>query len=381
MKEKYFWLLIILIILMFLSSPKVYAKNRLELSYQSINRDLPYYQMTIAPVDPHIISRMGTAIFDHSQSTGQTIRYSHFTQFRNRPVEIQLSLGKEQAEGSWNLRELGSYWYGESDDLDSTSTRATLTYFLSPSLGLKAGFARENLNHEGFAADNRPSWLRGDWTRKEEKNRLILGVEKDLLENLKLKFTYASIRENRDWRFSLDITTDGRWTESTGGGSFEGDGWNLEATYMPKDFLQLKLFSNFENGDGDFKCTEVNWKGEIYKDTFRTFADSLKKSEYGLILDLFLIRRLSLNLGYSIDKNDHTYNYYLDNSNLNYHLEKNSSHFGFQWLVSPGLKFKAMYSHTDFNRRDNWYYFSEEAPSWEGKGEEDKINLGWIFEF
>lgn len=380
MKEKYFWLLIILIILMFLSSPKIYAKNRLELSYQSINRDLPYYQMTIAPVDPHNISRMGTAIFDHSQSTGQTIRYSHFTQFRNRPVEIQLSLGKEQAEGSWNLRELGGYWYGESDNLDSISTRAIFTYFLSPSLGLKAGFARENLNHEGFAADNRPSWLRGDWTRKEEKNRLILGIEKDLLKNLKLGCTYTPIWQTQDFEFSLDITTDRRWWKAWGDGRFEGDGWNFKVTYLPKDFLQLRLLSGFEDGNGNLECTEVISGGQEHRDVFRTSTNSLKKSEYDLAADLFLTKRLCLNLSYFVNNYNQTYEY-LDNDRLDYQLQKNGWRCGFEWLISSGLKFKTIYSHANFKREDNWYYFSEEAPSWEGKGEEDKINLGWIFEF
>ena len=109
MRRKYLLLLTILLAFMLSSPLQAQVKNELKLSYETLNRDLPYYEMTVAPVDPHIISRMGTAIFDYSQSTGQTIRYSYFTQFRNRPVEIQLSLGKEQAEGSWNLKELRGY--------------------------------------------------------------------------------------------------------------------------------------------------------------------------------------------------------------------------------------------------------------------------------
>lgn len=379
MKGKYFWLLIILIILMFLSSLKVYAKNRLELSYQSINRDLPYYQMTIAPVDPHIISRMGTAIFDHSQSTGQTIRYSHFTQFRNRPVEIQLSLGKEQAEGSWNLRELGGYWYGESDNLDSISTRATFTYFLSPSLGLKAGFARERLDHKGFVADNLGPWLRGDWTYKEQKDSLILGIEKDLSENFRLGCAYAPFWQTQDFDFSLDITTDGRWLKVWGDGRFEGGGWDLRATYLPKDFLQLRLLSSFEYGDGDLECIEVVSGGQEHTDPFRTFTNSLEKSKYDLVADLFLTKRLCLNLSYFVNNYNQTYEY-LDNDRLDYQLQKNGWRCGFEWLISSGLKFKTIYSHANFKREDNWY-FRGEALAWEGQGEEEQLNLVWIFEF
>ncbi len=381
MKKKYLVLLLTILLVFILSSPlQAQVKNELELSYESLTRNLPYYEMTVAPVDPHIISRMGTTIFDHSRSTGQSLAYSRFTQFRGHPVEIQLNLGKEQAEGTWNLREPGGYWYGESDNLDSTSTRATLTYFVSPGLGLKAGFAREKLDHKGFVADNRPSWLRGDWTHKEEKNRLILGIEKDLLKNFKLGCTYTPIWQTQDFEFSFDITTDGRWMESTGDGRFEGNGWNFKVIYLPKDFLRLKLFSGFEDGDGDLECIEVVSGGQEHTDPFRTFTNSLEKSEYDLAVDLFLTKRLCLNLDYFVNNYNQTYEY-LDNDRLDYQLQKNGWCCGFEWLISSSLKFKAMYSHTDFNRRDNWYYFSEEASSWEGKGEEDKINLGWIFEF
>ncbi|MBA7713272.1 hypothetical protein ES703_122273 [subsurface metagenome] len=376
MEEKHFWLLIILTILIF--SLKAQAKNRLELSYQSINRDLPYYQMTATAVYFKKISHMGTGIFDYSELTKQTLKYSHFTQLWARPVEIELSLGKEQAEGSWDLREPGGYWYGESESLDSISVRGTFTYFLSQGLGLKVGFAREDLDHKGFAGDNNPPWLRTDWTRKDQKNSLILGIEKSLLENFKLECNYASIEESQNFSNYGEATT-GRWAEDTGEGKFRGDGWIFEVTYL-KDSLRLKLLSSFENSEGDFEDVKLTSEGWTYIEPLHTYSKSLKKFQYCLALGFSLTKRLSVDLGYFIDKRDHIYNY-LDNTSLDYDFYKNGFGCGLQLLILPSLKFRIDYSHADFKRKDDWYYLSKKTPNWEGKGEEDKINLGWIFEF
>ena len=377
--RKYFWLSVILLALIYPNISQAKGQNKLELLYQSINQDLPYYQMTATAVHPHNISHMGTGIFDYSESTKQILRYLHFTQLWARPMEIELNLGKRQAEGSWDLREPGGYWYGESEGLDSISMRGTFTYFLSQGLGLKMGFAREDLDREGFAEDNRPPWLHVDRSRKDQKDSLILGIEKDLTESFKLECSYASIEQSQDFR-SYSRATTGRWVEDAGEGESKGDGWTFEAIYSSKHSLCLKLISSFENTKGNLEDTRLtSWAGR-YREPFHTYTESLKKSEHRLTLDFFLTRRLSLNLGYFVGKQNHIYNY-LDNTSLDYDFYKSGFDYGLQLLISSSLKFRIVYSHADFRRKDQWYYLSEMGPGWGGRGKENEISLGMILDF
>jgi len=184
----------------------VQAENRLEFSYESTSRALPYYEMTVVPVHIHNICLLGMGPFDYSRSTRQTLRYLHSIELRGHPAKVRLSLGQGRAEGSWSLTEPGGYWYRESEDLNSKSMQGTFTYFVSQNLGLKAGFAREYLDHQGFWEDNRPSWLRGDWTRKDKEDTLILGLEIRLSENFELKCSHLSLQETQDFGYFREST-------------------------------------------------------------------------------------------------------------------------------------------------------------------------------
>jgi len=142
----------------------------------------------------------------------------------------------------------------------------------------------------------------------------------------------------------------------------------------------LELLSNFRDSNGRFEDIVLTSEGEEFMSPYLTSTSSFKKANYNLILNFLLTRRLSLNLGYLIHSRNYIYRK-LDNSTLDYELQKNGWHCGFQFLISPHAKFKVTYSHADFKRKDDWYYLSQEAPSWQGEGEEDKVSLGWIFEF
>lgn len=375
--QKYSWLSIVFLILICLSVSKGGTENKLELSYESINRNLPYYQMTVAVIDPHALSRMGTCIFDYAESSKQTLKYSHLTQRWVHPVEIQLTLAKEEGEGSWDTREPGGYWWGQQENLDSTTMRGTFIYFLPQDLGLKLGFARDNLNYEGLIEDNTPPLVRVDWARKDHKDSLALGIEKSLSKNFKLECDYAFIEENQTFSSYGEATT-GRWTEDIGDGESQGGSWFFEATYSPEDSLCLKLSSSFENTEGEFQVIRLTSEGEEYRELDHSYTRSLKESQHHLTLGFPLSKRLSVDLGYFIDKRNRIYNY-LDNSTLDFDFYKSGLHCGFQVLISSSSKLRIDYSHAHFERKDNWYYFSEEAPSWEGKGEENKLSLDCIF--
>jgi len=294
-------------------------------------------------------------------------------------VKIGLGLGKTEAEGSWDLTQPDGYWYGEGEEFNSNKVRIALTYFLSQDLGLKVGLGRENFNRQGFNADNGGPWRRGDWNREEERDGLILGIEKGLFENVKLECTHASIEQNQDFEFYAKSLI-GTWSEDICRGKFKGDGWRFEATYLPKSFLRLTLLSSFEKVKGDTRAFTTNSEGEKFKNVFYSSATSLKKSEHDLTFNFLLTKRLSFNIGYSVEHKNHTYNY-IDNSTLDYTSNKGGPYCGFQLLIVPNLKLKLVHSHADFHRKDRWYYLSERTPGWKGKGEENKINLSLIFNF